>query len=64
MVGTAFVRIRILVSGAPGFRKPKREEAGAEDKSTSGSRFVPPSFQTFGLKIKGGGGGGRRWGGV
>lgn len=54
MDGTAFVGLRILVSGAPGFRKPKREEAGAEDKSTSGSRFVPSLLPNLWIKNQGG----------
>lgn len=54
MVGTAFVGLRILVSRAPGFRKPKREEAGAEDKSTSGSRFVPSLLPNLWIKNLGG----------
>lgn len=55
MVGTALVGLRILVSGAPGFRKPKREEAGAEDKNTSGSRFVPSLRPNLWIKNQGGG---------
>lgn len=54
MVGTALVGLRILVSGAPGFRKPKREEAGAEDKNTSGSRFVPSLRPNLWIKNQGG----------